>query len=204
MKKIKRTSLNPVFAAQVDSYCAFVDEAVTKNAVSRRFFISVPCNAKTEEDARAWLSEKKALLEESLSRCGNTLKRPDNPARFTAEVLYTFLNRGTAERQSLPQNPGRTPATRREIKKVSAKADALQIIQDIEPEMSPWLSYVFPPALDATRFDYIVCGDSMVSCYMAVNYQYSVNAAWLTEIVGAGEGLELSLFFYPLRISSAS
>ena len=193
---------------QIEEYCEFVKEVATKDAVSRRFIIVMPFPSQkgmavSYEAARSWLHEKRALVTEILSRCGNEVKTYPDMDRFAAEVLYQLLNRGVSERQPLPDR-AYTPLVLRqkeENSSVTISNGSIQFSDEPRAQISPWLGLIYPTGLDATHYDYLISGDNCIACFVAVNYPQRVNAAWLSEIISAGEGVELSLYFEPLSKS---
>lgn len=106
---------DPELKRQIRNYMAFAKEASSKGAVSRRFILALPyvppAGIKMEsvsfESASNTLYELKGRVKQCIEKCGNELVEPENPDQFTAEILYTLLNRKTSETQNLPQLNGR-------------------------------------------------------------------------------------------------
>jgi GTPase SAR1 family protein len=206
MRKCASKKQDADFTRQIEEYNEFVKMIATKDAVSRRFLLAVSypkTQGNTAEAARSWLLERRHLITEALARCGNDVVQHGHPEYFTANVLYQLLNRATSEHQELPGSVNRMHGIRRQEKKQPSKVTRdksriqLGADSDMEELVSPYLDLCYPIALDATHMDRIVCGDSHVSCYLITNYPYVVSAAWLSDVVSAGEGIELSLFFFP-------
>ena len=55
-----------------------------------------------------------------------------------------------------------------------------------------------PSAVDATNPFYVVIGGMYISTLLVVSYPYERPAAWLSDIINYGEGVELSLYYEPL------
>ena len=202
MRDIGRKNMG--LMSQIDEYCSFVKEIATKDAVSRRFIVAIPFPvqkgvAMSAEAAKSWLYEKQSLISDILGRCGNDVKTFNDADRFSAEVLYQLLNRSTAERQQFPEKAN-TPfgVKRKGEKDAYVKGDFISF-GGKKRGISPWLEFIYPTGIDATKHDCVIVGESFVSCYLAVNYSQRVNAAWLSELISAGEGIELSIYFEPVN-----
>ena len=56
---------------------------------------------------------------------------------------------------------------------------------------------IYPSAIDATSPDYVLINGTFTAVILCLDFPYYVRAAWLDDIINAGEGIEISLFHYP-------
>lgn len=100
---------------QIGYYMDFVKECSSQKAVNRRFIIVVPyvppegvkLQAISFDTVSSFLYDIKGKIKQGIRKCGNEIKEPENPTIFTAEILYSILNRKTSETQSLPDSIGK-------------------------------------------------------------------------------------------------
>ncbi len=171
-------------ALQMD-YANLVRQLGSKEAITRRFFLifeheGIGGRRGSEEEAVAELNSAVQTATVFLRQCGNEVIRYENDNDFTADVLYTILNRNTSVDMTIEDR----------IADLFARgkfADAKEI---------PVMDIVAPESIDITHGSYITV-DRMLHAYLIIpsdGYKSRVSAGWLSLLVNAGEGIDIDVF----------
>ena len=169
--RIMDKEIDPNIRRQQEEYINFARDVTARNAVARRFFITLFYSGQGGyESASSKLYEQKGLIKQAFSKIGNDIIETD-PDYLAAEMLYNFLNRSRAENQQLPSLRGRNGGE--------------------------YLRLILPSGIDGSIPDAVVIDGTWTSSMIAINYPYQVSAAWLDSLINSGEGVEISLFHEP-------
>lgn len=171
-----------------DDYLKLIDRIGSKEATTRRFFISFEYESvgrrgsNEEDDAVASLQIAARTAMNYLKQCGNEVVMPENEDEFTIDVLYNILCR---------QNSAEIPLSKRVQNVIS---DYLAAGRDTEN--IPSAEFFAPEQIDCTHGKY-VCIDGLYHSYLIIpsfGYKSQVTAGWLSLIVNAGDGIDMDLF----------
>ena len=171
-----------------DDYLKLIDRIGSKEATTRRFFISFEYESvgrrgsNEEDDAVSSLQIAARTAMNYLKQCGNEVVMPENEDEFTVDVLYNILCR---------QSSADIPLAQR-VQNVVAN----YLAADKDTENIPSAEFFAPEQIDCTHGKY-VCIDGLYHSYLLIpsfGYKSQVTAGWLSLIVNAGDGIDMDLF----------
>ncbi len=171
-------------ALQMD-YEDLVRQLGSKEAITRRFFIifeheGIGGRRGSEEEAITELNSAVQTATVFLRQCGNEIIRYEDDNDFTADVLYTLLNRNTSVDMTIEDRI----------------ADRMTKGKFNDSKQIPIMDIVAPESIDITHGSYITV-DRMLHAYLIIpsfGYKAQVSAGWLSILVNAGEGIDLDIF----------
>ncbi len=134
----------------------------------------------SEEEAIADLNSAVQTATVFLRQYGNEVIRYEDDNDFTADVLYTLLNRNTSVDMTIEDRI----------------ADLLTKGKFDSRKQIPIMDIIAPESIDITHGSYITI-DRMLHAYLIIpsyGYKSQVSAGWLSILVNAGEGIDLDVF----------
>jgi len=172
-------------------YARLVRKIGSKEAVTRRFFVifeyeSLTRRDNNEAEALSALRTVTQTAKTFLLQCGNEVMEANNEDEFTADVLYSILNRKTSADKPLSQRAAEV------MGRYVAEGKDCQL-DDI-----PIADFIAPDSIDLTHGKYVLM-DGVYHCYMLIpsgGYKAKVMAGWLSVLVNAGDGIDVDLFCY--------
>lgn len=173
-------------------YIQFVRKLSSKEAVSRRFFLIFEyepfnVNRKVEEkEILAALETAAQTAKTFLYQCGNDVVSHDNEDEFTAEVLYTLLNRSLCSDKPLPKR----------IADVLAGYMAQNRQEEIDHIRMN--EFIAPKSVDFKHSSYVLI-NGIYHAYLIVpsdGYKNKVTPGWLSLLINAGEGIDIDFYLH--------
>lgn len=173
-------------------YIQFVKKLSSKEAVSRRFFLIFEyepfnINRKVEEkEILAALETAAQTAKTFLYQCGNEVVSHDNEDEFTADVLYTLLNRSLCADKPL-QSRITDVLSRYMTEGRQNEMDHIRINEFISPE-----------SVDFKHSSYVRI-NGVYHAYLLVpsdGYKSKVTPGWLSLLINAGEGIDIDFYLH--------
>lgn len=197
VKQIREEIQNePIEACRevAEGYIRLVEEVGRQEAVTRRFFLIFEYEAPRRTAAGKFeeiyqqmktveLNARKFFLQ-----CGNEIVTPRDEDLQQAEILYTFYNR----RSSLDEDfDSRMFRIVRDTQLVNGG-----YLTDEQFDKIPISSFVAPRGLNFSRRDCVVM-DGLFYTYLYIKsngFPPRVMGGWVSDIVNAGDGVDVDLF----------
>lgn len=173
-------------------YIQFVRKLSSKEAVSRRFFLIFeyePFNVNRKVEEREILAALETAAQTArtyLYQCGNEVNKHDNEDEFTADVLYTLLNRTFCTDKPLQS-------------RISEVLDAY-ISNDKQDELDHIQinEFITPQEVDFKHTSYVKI-NGIYHAYLIVpsdGYKSKVIPGWLSLLINAGEGIDIDFYLH--------
>ena len=172
-------------------YGQLIRKIGSKEAVTRRFFMIFEAELRAgtkrgneEIEAISYLHTAARTAANYLRQCGNEVRFLDHEDEFSADALYSLLNRKSSIE---------TPLSKR-VHEVTAQY--MMAEQDFQIGKIPICEYIAPASIDFSHGRYMKIDDVYYS-YLLIpsdGFRSNVNAGWLSLIVNAGEGIDLDFF----------
>lgn len=180
-KEIARETDERCRALQLD-YANLVQELGSREAITRRFFLimeheGIGGRRVDEDEAIAELESAAQTAAMYLRQCGNEVVRYEDDNDFTAELLYSLLNRTTSLDKPI-------------------EARVAELIARCGSEDIPIGDIIAPQSIDVTHSGYVRV-DGVLHAYLLIpsyGYRAQVSAGWLSLLINAGEGVDLDIF----------
>lgn len=171
-------------ALQMD-YASLVRQLGSKEAITRRFFIIFEyegIGGRRGEEKEAAVELKSAVQTATvfLRQCGNEVIQYENETFFTADVLYSLLNRNTSADFTVEDRVSSLISKGRYEDKTKI----------------PIADIIAPERIDLSHKNHVTL-DGMLHAYLIIpsyGYKSQVSAGWLSILVNAGEGIDLDIF----------
>ncbi len=171
-------------ALQMD-YASLVRQLGSKEAITRRFFIIFEyegIGGRRGEEKEAAVELKSAVQTATvfLRQCGNEVIQYENETDFTADVLYSLLNRNTSADFTVEDRVSSLISKGRYEDKTKI----------------PIADIIAPERIDLSHKNHVTL-DGMLHAYLIIpsyGYKSQVSAGWLSILVNAGEGIDLDIF----------
>lgn len=175
-----------------EDYMKLLQEVGLKEAISRRFFLILeyddPEAARAAEaaDIAAALENMADTAKRYLGRCGNEVICPEEPTRFTLELIYQMLNRESCADIAFESRINR-------VAEWYLKEGGESALEGI-----PVSEYVAPESLDLTHPNYFVMDGLYYACLYVPSGRYRTRTAagWTALLINAGEGIDVDFFFF--------
>ncbi len=173
-------------------YIQFVQKLSSREAVSRRFFLIFEyepfnINRKTEEKEILSALETAAQTARTfLYQCGNKVPVHDNEDEFTADVLYTLLNRSLCTDKPLPDRIT-------DVLNCYTENERREEISHIRMN-----EFIAPEAVSFKHSRYVLV-NGIYHAYLIVpsdGYKSMVTPGWLSLLINAGEGIDVDFYLH--------
>lgn len=188
----QRTNPNPLGREMVEAYVRLLREIGSKEALTRRFFVILEYEGNrfaTISEAAVELDNDVSVLRGYLGRCGNHVVTKKNESYETAEILYEWFNRKSAQTE---------PFQNRFNRVFNDKMRAAGLRPGIDPPINiDPKDLVAPRGIDFSYKDYFIM-DGIFYTYLYIKangYPVEVPGGWISSIVNAGDGVELDIQF---------
>lgn len=189
-----RDETNPQTRELARAYINLIREVGSNEALTRRFFIIIeyePYQGRIGDYQEICQTMQSAAqqIKKYLSQCGNNVIVPKKEDVFLGEVLYMYFNRKSSEEESFANRVRRVTNDWMLNKGLDPRYD--------QPPAIPPINFIAPRGLDLTHARYTVM-DGMYYTYLYVRcdgFPRQVQAGWLNQIVNAGEGIDVNVFF---------
>lgn len=175
-----------------EDYIRFVRNLSSREAVSRRFFLIFEyepfnVNRKVEErEILAALGTAEQTAKTFLHQCGNAVISHEDEDAFTADVLYTLLNRSISSDMPFTDWMGHVLSGYMEENRLE------------EMDHIPISRFVAPEYVDFKHPGHVII-NGVYHAYLLVpsdGYRDKAMAGWLSLLINAGEGIDIDFFLH--------
>jgi len=182
------------------SYLNLVQAVKEKQSLSRRFFIIFTYDGILNARKTTDISEIGMVLEMAagnvrarLEQCGNeivTFTSDVKEAEFLEEILYSFFNRKTSNRESV------TARKEKVFNDYRKKAEMENTVFD--PLLVPLSDIVAPRGIDITHRKYMIMDGTYYSFFYISKdgYPNRVPGGWTTALIGSGDGVDIDIHLH--------
>lgn len=175
-----------------ESYMNLIRDVGSKEALTRRFFLIVQYESPRRNDdfnlVYATLQNVEQNARAYFSQCGNNIVHFSNPNEDVSEILYTYFNRNSCVKEPFVKRVERVVMDYMRVNNRIIGVDEV-------PEF-PVVDLIAPRGIDFTNSKYTVMdGRYYTVLYIKGDgYPSRVRAGWLSNLVNAGEGIDVDVF----------
>lgn len=187
---------NPHRRKQLEQYVALTEELSRYTAVTRRFFLIYRYepsedNAFTYEDIVGSMRATEQRIREYMSAVGNVVVQNDTleeEDRFQVEIFYMLFNRKTSIQTGFEQHVNH-------VVKANMLARGLKPGVDPPPDL-PAADFIAPYHVNLTHGNWLFFDGTFYSFFIIPGSVYPPNvyAAWLDELINAGNGIDVDIY----------
>lgn len=198
IKKLReelRQEQNENCLALAEDYIDLIQNVGSREALTRRFFLICEYEPLRKTDSMDFSSAYSALTavehtaRRYFSHCGNNIIKWKDANSAVAEILYWYFNRFSSE-----DEPFQTRIDR--VINDTMASKSLTIGKDPVPKIK-FKNYICPRGIDFNNNSYFIM-DGMYYTVIAIKangYPDRVRAGWTAQLVNAGDGVDVDIFF---------